>query len=193
MKKIHKQNYGFTLVETLVAISIFTISILGILSVLAQGISNTNYAKQKVIASYLAQEGIEYMRNMRDSYVLYDSESTQIGWAAFNANLTDISSCQSDNGCYFDDRNDYANHSQGTWKTNLMLFVCGSTCPLLKYDVTSGKYNYLSGTDTFFRRKIKVVVSPDETETKIISTVSWTQASGNYSIVFSDSLFNWME
>ena len=67
--KIHSQqkNKAFTLIETLVAISIFTMSILGLLSVLASGISNTNYAKQKVAATYLAQEGIEYVRNLRDS------------------------------------------------------------------------------------------------------------------------------
>ena len=56
---------GFTLVETLVAISIFTMSILALLVILTQGIANTNYAKHKITASYLAQEGIEYARNVR--------------------------------------------------------------------------------------------------------------------------------
>lgn len=62
---------GFTLVETLVAISIFTLSILSLMSVLASGISNTTYAKNKIIAGYLAQEGIECARNTRDNYVLF--------------------------------------------------------------------------------------------------------------------------
>lgn len=70
-KFFKKNNRAFTLVETLVALSIFTVSILGLMSVLASGISNTNYAKQKMVATYLAQEGIEYVRNMRDTYVLY--------------------------------------------------------------------------------------------------------------------------
>lgn len=73
--KIYSQqkNKGFTLIETLVAISIFTMSILGLLSILASGISNTNYAKQKMAATYLAQEGIEYARNVRDNKVLSGS------------------------------------------------------------------------------------------------------------------------
>ena len=62
---------GFTLVETLIAISIFSVSIITMMSILGTGISNTNYAKEKMIASYLAQEGIEYVRNKRDYYVLY--------------------------------------------------------------------------------------------------------------------------
>jgi Tfp pilus assembly protein PilV len=86
MKKIFKQkNKGFTLVETLVAISIFTMSILGLMSVLASGIADTNYAKQKIVASYLAQEGIEYVRNMRDNLVLFDAVSPQNGWTAFRS------------------------------------------------------------------------------------------------------------
>ncbi len=78
---------GFTLVETLVAVSIFSLSILGLMSILASGVSNTNYAKQKMTASYLAQEGIEHARNIRDTHVLYDASS---GWDNFknDSNVT---------------------------------------------------------------------------------------------------------
>ena len=82
---------GFTLVETLVAISIFTVSILGIMSVLASGISQTSYAKQKMIASYLAQEGIECIRNIRDTYVLYQDSNDWTNFRDMTAgNFTSI-------------------------------------------------------------------------------------------------------
>ena len=87
---------GFTLVETLIAISIFTVSLLGIMSVLASGIADTNYAKRKMTATYLAQEGIEYMRNMRDTYVLYPGSS--FDWDKFQVKFI---SCKS-KGCRFD-------------------------------------------------------------------------------------------
>lgn len=92
--KIHSQqkNTGFTLVETLVAISIFTMSILALFSVLAQGISNTGYAKKKMVASYLAQEGVEYVRNMRDNAVLYTGGGN---WASFRDNPLDLASLPS--------------------------------------------------------------------------------------------------
>lgn len=73
---------GFTLIETLVALSIFTMSILGLMSVLSSGISDTNYVKQKMAAGYIAQEGIECMRNVRDSYTLY-SVTTGLTWQDF--------------------------------------------------------------------------------------------------------------
>ncbi len=78
---------GFTLVETLVAISIFTVSILGLMSVLSSGISSTIYAKQKMAASYLAQEGIEYIRNIRDTDVLYMGGGD---WFSFNVALDSL-------------------------------------------------------------------------------------------------------
>ncbi|MEK7106542.1 MAG: type II secretion system protein, partial [Patescibacteria group bacterium] len=75
--KLNKKNTGFTLVETLVSLSIFSVSVILFMSVLGSGITDTNYAKQKIVAGYLAQEGIEYMRNMRDNNVLYDPMGPQ--------------------------------------------------------------------------------------------------------------------
>ena len=89
-KKVNKSN-GFTLVETLIALSIFSVSVITMMSILGSGIANTNYAKNKIAASYLAQEGIEYARNIRDNDVLYTS-TTGKNWATFRdagiANIT---------------------------------------------------------------------------------------------------------
>ncbi|MFA5932066.1 MAG: type II secretion system protein [Candidatus Paceibacterota bacterium] len=90
-KKINKKsklNKGFTLVETLVSISIFTMSILGLLVILSGSITDTGYAKKKMAASYLAQEGIEYVRNLRDTAVLYNTTSPQAGWDSFKTPRT---------------------------------------------------------------------------------------------------------
>jgi len=77
---------GFTLVETLIAISIFSVSIVSMMSVLGGGVSDINYAKSKMTAIYIAQEGIEYVRNQRDNYVLYNEN----GWEKFIESSPDI-------------------------------------------------------------------------------------------------------
>jgi Tfp pilus assembly protein PilV len=192
IKFLKQKNTGFTLVETLVSISIFSMAILGLLSILASGITNTTYAKQKITADYLAQEGIEYIRNMRDTFVLYDATNAQTGWNSFNTKLTTApASCSAGSGCYFDDQNiDYTNHSQPM--ANIILNTCSSSCPSLLYNSSTGKYGYASGVDSGFIRKIQITtISPDEI--KISSNVSWKQGSGNYNITFSEDLFNWIQ
>src|SRR3989344_712246 len=182
-KKVNRSSHGFTLVETLVAISIFTMSLLGITSILASSISNTGYAKQKILAGYLAQEGIEYVRNMRDTYILY-SGTSQAGWDAFKVELNP---CNSGNGCGFVKP-----------VAPFDVFVCSSPDQCKLY-VNNGGYDTNSGgTDSGFIRKIWMTradgssdVGSDE-EVKIFSEVEWTQGSGNYSIVFSENLFNWL-
>jgi Tfp pilus assembly protein PilV len=176
IKKYKKLNFGFTLVETLVAISIFSMSILGLLSILASSIMNTTYAKEKLIADYLAQEGIEYVRNMRDTSALYDVSGGQHGWDAFKSSLSSASCIGA--GCYVN---------------NMSLVACASgSCPSFLYDNTTGKYGYTSGTSSAYIRKIQAIqVNADDV--RISSTVFWKQGSGTFNITFSEDLFNWIQ
>ena len=59
---------GFTLIETMVALAIFSVSVVSLIVMTSQGVANVSLAKNKLIASYLAQEGIEVVRNNRDSF-----------------------------------------------------------------------------------------------------------------------------
>jgi prepilin-type N-terminal cleavage/methylation domain-containing protein len=58
---------GFTLVETLVAIAILMIAIAGPLTVAEKGLSASIYARDQLIASYLAQDTMESIKNIVDS------------------------------------------------------------------------------------------------------------------------------
>lgn len=174
-KKVNK-NRGFTLVETLIAISIFSVSVVSMMSVLGNGISDTNYAKKKIIAGYLAQEGIEYIRNMRDTYILYTTVPGN-SWNGFKAKLNP---CNPTNECRFDT---VFSHD---------VSVCNNPNDCKLY-VSNGSYTTnTSGTDSGFTRKIwMTTVGADEV--KIYSAVSWVQGSGPVSITFSEDLFNWVE
>ena len=128
--------------------------------------------------------------------LLYDSVNTQTGWNAFNARLTMTGSlCQ--NGCYFDDQNtDYANYSQATYISHIILNACSSSsCPdsTLNYNSSTGKYGYAPGVSSGFTRKIQTSVASGVDETNVTSTVTWKQGSSSYTITFSEALFNWME
>ncbi|OHB06261.1 MAG: hypothetical protein A3A26_00080 [Candidatus Zambryskibacteria bacterium RIFCSPLOWO2_01_FULL_47_14] len=184
-----QRSGGFTLVESLVAVSIFSIAVVTLLISLGRGLSDTGYVKKKITAEYLAAEGIEYMRNLRDTYILYSSSG---GWSTFNSVLTS-GSCFTANGCYFNDQNvSYTDDSMPI--VDLQLFACTtSTCsnaPLL-YNSATGKYGY-TGSSSGFNRQVRVNTI-NVNEIRIRSTVYWTQNSGNYSITFSENLYNWVE
>lgn len=192
LKKIKKNKLkkGFTLVETLVALSIFIISVVGIMTVLATGLTNITNAKNKMIATFLAQEGIEYIRNIRDTYVLYDPEGQGTSWSDFLKKYQPI--CESPKGCYF---NIISNLDfwEDYWITKINFYNCGSgVCPLLFYDPTNGKYNNNgNGIKTSFVRKITLSLIEND-EIKVTSTVTW--GSGNSkSVSFTQNLFNWIE
>lgn len=178
-KNKRKLVCGFTLVETLIAISIFSLSIVTLMTFLSQGIFNTNYAKNKIIAEYLAQEGIEYIRNMRDSDMLFPVANG--GWSAFT---TSLNSCLVSNNafCGFDVN-----------VTPPSVFSCPSPYTLCKiYTSSSNGYYTNSSSDapTGFTRTIQASMI-NANEVKIISTVKWAQGSGNYNITMTENVFNW--
>lgn len=70
LKSKKNYGYGFTLVEALVAISILMIAIAGPMTLAQKGLSTATLSKDQMIASFLAQDGIEAVKNMRDQIAL---------------------------------------------------------------------------------------------------------------------------
>jgi prepilin-type N-terminal cleavage/methylation domain-containing protein len=179
-KNFSQKNSGFTLVETLVAIAIFSISILGILSVLASGITNTTYAKDKMIGGYLAQEGIEYMRNLRDNEALFPANG---GWSAFISTMTTSPTiCTSAaSPCGFN-----------STSMPISFFTCANDSLGCKLYLNNGVYNDTAGgTYSGFTRKVWVNIINSNNEAIIYSEVDWKQGVTNTSVILSENLFNW--
>jgi prepilin-type N-terminal cleavage/methylation domain-containing protein len=61
---------GFTLIETMVAITILTVAVAGTFSVANSSINASSIARDQLTASYFAQEGIEMVRQARDNTYL---------------------------------------------------------------------------------------------------------------------------
>lgn len=64
---------GFTLIETLIAISLLMIAIVAPMSLAEQSLMSAYYARDQITASYLAQEGIEAVRAVRDGNILQEA------------------------------------------------------------------------------------------------------------------------
>src|SRR3989344_7463657 len=87
-------NRGFTIVESLVAITILVLVVTGVTSAVQTSLSSYIFSKNQIIAFYLAQEGFEQIRNMRDENGIKD-RSSPTNW------LSGLNLCFDVNGCYF--------------------------------------------------------------------------------------------
>ena len=83
---------GFTLLEALVAISILMVAVVSPITIAQKGLSSASYSKNQMIASYLAQDAIEYIKNKRDENVINGND-----WlAGFDDECTGVKSCSID-------------------------------------------------------------------------------------------------
>jgi len=67
---MHRARGGYLLVESLVALSVLTVGFLGIVSLLSRSLSLNRTVSDTHIATYLAAEGIEVLKNMIDANIL---------------------------------------------------------------------------------------------------------------------------
>ena len=100
MKKfISNFNKGFTIIESLVAISILMIAIAGPLTVANRGYTAALDAKYEAAAINLAQESLEYISYVKDNHIWGNWQDG----ASFDATVdVQYKQCVSDNLCDFD-------------------------------------------------------------------------------------------
>lgn len=183
---------GFTLIETLVAITLLVLAITGPLQIAANSLYASFYARDEITAYYLAVEAIEYIKNSRDSLFLDD---------AFNSGgnnwLAGLEDCIDPAGCYIE-----TSLMVGTDNAvSLCELSDPNPCPYIKYSSTSGFWGYeadavLDGQDTKFKRQI--ILEPDNlggnTYATIRVIISWPSQSllgGDKTYELTDLITNW--
>lgn len=187
-----KHINGFTLVETIVAVTILITAITGPMVLAASSLRATRDARNELIATHLAEESIEILHNIRDNNVTnYPLGS----W------LTGILPSCGGAGCVVDVT---AQDTSLVWSPSAVI-SCVPDCTLVSpvyYNPNTGLYRQ-SGValgapwiTTLFKRSITVVGVDDPTtplrQVRIFSTVTFTGFGGTQkSITIDDDLYNW--
>lgn len=60
-------HQGFTLIETFVAITVLMIAVMGPMTLLSKALQDSAYIRDEIVATFLAQEGVELMIDNRNN------------------------------------------------------------------------------------------------------------------------------
>ncbi|KND52138.1 MAG: putative Type IV pilus pilin [Parcubacteria bacterium C7867-003] len=178
---------GFTLVETLVAISILTISILAGFTAVQESLRNSITAKNQITAFYLVQDAMEYIKNVRDENALNFLDGNLSSTWLKGISEAGTAPCWHGGGgaaksCYIDTTLTVANGSINN---------CTGTCPDIRREASSGLMGYNAAwTPTQFKRTIQLQEIVPNEEVRVTITISWTQGVQSKSFQVSQSLFN---
>ena len=160
-RKKDKLLTGFTLIEAVVVTFIVIVGIIGVLTVSQHAVLIVYDARDKLTAVYLAKEGAEIVRNIRDrnflrGYPWKTGLDSGVFMAAFD---------------------------------NPELITPYLSIPLLIN--ANGFYNYTTGTSTKFKRKINLthLTDPDRIRSEI--KVYWTDRGRTYNVTLEENLYNW--
>lgn len=161
---------GFSMIEALVAITILSISIAGPMTLAHKGLSSAFLARDQITAFFLAQEAVEYIRNIRDENIL-----TQQNW------LSGLGPCVSADGsdaCRIDVAVDSVEACSG------------GTCPPLNYDSTDRLYTYDGGSPSPYTRTVTIEeISGDEVSIQV--EISWNTGVLQRSFSVRENLLDW--
>lgn len=156
-------NKGFTLIEVILAIFFITVGTAGVFSLLQRTFVLASVSADQLKAAYLAQEGVEIVRNIRDGNWLRQRGDPGILW---------------DEGIDAGDKEaDYQDSSLSNYAGNFL-------------NIDSGNfYSYSAGAPTKFKRKI--TISKSANLINVLVAVSWGERGRTHQFVAQTELTNW--
>ncbi len=154
---------AFTLLETIIAIFVLTVGLIAVMSLAHRAIFAAQIASSRLVAGYLAQEGVEIVRNIRDSNWLAQRGNPALPW---DENL-----------------------AAGNWEADFDDFTLTSFQDRnLKID--GGFYNYSSGENTKFKRKI-TIARPTQDVIEVFVQITWQERGSSQTLTLEEHLYNW--
>lgn len=167
-----EKSRGFTILEIMVAIFVINIGVIAALSAVLRATTVTFVSSSKLTAAYLVQEGIEIIRNIRDT--------NRLEGAAWNDGIPEADCLEAD----------YESKT---------LSLCGPELRYLYIDVLAdgsrGFYKYIDSPfpediKTKFKRKI-TVVSDGPDILKISVLVEWQERGKDFQATVQENLYNY--
>ena len=174
---IQNSSAGFTIMETLVAMFILVVGIGASFSLINQTLATASMAESKLVASYLAQEGIELVKNLRNKAWLDIRSGGSGPWDRYI--------------------------QEGDWEVDYLSedlsrsFSDGGA--FLYIEEASGFYKYINSpgsndVKTKFTREISITKIPlgeDEYNLEAKVTIGWQEKGRTHNFEILENITNW--
>jgi len=152
---------GFTLLELIIASFVFITGVLGTFLIAQHFIFNTQTSISRLTASFLAQEGIEIVRNLRDENWLNNRDWDQgIADGIWQSSYNDpsLEALENDGRIYLDANNLFSHDN--------------------------------SGSSTKFKRKI-TISDDDPEFLEVVVWMGWEERGDSYQLEVRENLYPW--
>lgn len=188
-KTLHTKS--FTLVETLLAVALLSLAIIAPLGIASRGLTAATTGKDRLVATALAREAVEYVRNVRDTNRLVGDE-----WLDKIATGANNARCDQSDGCVIDT----LGLNSGSGNKNLVRAMTTSfDNTVLRIDSATGLVSFTSNsgigadnwTPTQFKRYVNVETVTSGREARVTATVSWKTMFSTKKVVITEQLTNW--
>lgn len=178
-KKINQNNRGFTIVEMLIAVLIFTLSLTSLMTVASRSLKTSRNAEEQLIADYLALEAIEVVHNLRDTAILMGHSASS--WDLVFQGGGDI--IGDDAGCF--NKPGTCNFYFKPGEAQPVLDMCTDCSIYLNknnfyYYQEQEPYSGSASMRTDYKRTIQIVEGSVAGQINVIVEVSWKGGSVKY-------------
>jgi prepilin-type N-terminal cleavage/methylation domain-containing protein len=155
------KKLSFTLIEVMGAIVVLSIGVLVAYTAVQRMMVQTNSAANRLGAAYLAEEGIEIVRNIRDTAWI---DPAIDDWTANGINA-------------------------GNWQISsggYSLSACPGSCGYSDM----GFVSYMAGTNNKFKRRI-IITRPTADSIKVTADILWQEQGSAKTLTAQSYLYNW--
>ncbi|EKE16521.1 MAG: hypothetical protein ACD_11C00004G0019 [uncultured bacterium] len=162
-------RHGFSIGEVLLSMLILSFVMVLMTNLLVKSILHSTDSRDRIIASQLAQEGVELVRNVRDNNWADGDPTTESFECNDNFPNTDNTQCRIDiNSIDVNGINDCDNDPSANFYD-------------LNIDSNNGFYSHSNGEETKFQRKIEVDYTPGACPASSYVTITSMVVWGNNS------------
>lgn len=162
---------GALMVESIVAVSLIVVGLLGVFALLIKSSRMNKDVYNRFVASYLAAEGIEVIKNIIDT----DVATPGVQW---NKTI--------ETGSY-----EVQYDSKTADKLSMYIGYDASSTEPMKFDKTTGSFGYGSGETSLFRRTIRA--EEDGDFINVSSIVEWEIDGKKQVVHFEDRFARWRD